>query len=145
MIYAKLLLLLTAYLLPVQVKPSYLRMVDRGKNEDLMSNPNSSVLRGNKSGSSKQRNLGWLSDLIAKTAKDAKDAEEKKTTKSAKAAKSVAKVVSWDVVVNNADVIPPPEAARRSLEEVEEKTFSSYNAASVNAAKDVVFRARSTG
>lgn len=70
-----------------------------------------------------------------------------KSVKSAKSvAKSVAKVVSWDVVVNNADVIPPPELIpRRYLEEAEEKTFSSYNAASVNAAKDVVFRARSTG
>jgi glycine cleavage system H lipoate-binding protein len=68
------------------------------------------------------------------------------SAKSVKSAKSVAKVVSWDVVVNNADVIPPPELIpKRSLEEVEEKTFSSYNAASVNAAKDVVFRARSTG
>ncbi|KAL7510520.1 hypothetical protein ACHAXN_007420 [Cyclotella atomus] len=58
---------------------------------------------------------------------------------------AIATVASWDVVVNNADVIPPPETPRRSLQEVEEKTFSSYNAASINAAKDIVFRARSTG
>ena len=68
-----------------------------------------------------------------------------KAAKSAKSAAKIATVASWDVVVNNADVIPPPETPRRSLQEVEEKTFSSYNAASVNAAKDVVFRARSTG
>lgn len=57
---------------------------------------------------------------------------------------SVAGAASWDVVVNNANAIPPSDA-RRSLEEGQNMTFSSYNAASVNKNKNVVFRARSTG
>ena len=74
-----------------------------------------------------------------------KKTRSNRTMKSASSAKA-AKVKSWEVVVNNANVIPPPENAMRSLEEDEdEKTFSSYNAASVNEGKDVVFRARSTG
>ncbi|KAL3773613.1 hypothetical protein ACHAWO_010809 [Cyclotella atomus] len=122
-------------------------MVDRGKNVDVVSNLTSSSFSENAHISAKQRSLGWLADLLAKVAK--KDKQKPKSTKSAKSsdksAAKIASVVSWDVVVNNGNVIPPPGTARRSLQEVEEKTFSSYNAASVNAAKDVVFRARSTG
>ena len=68
-----------------------------------------------------------------------KKTRSNRTMKSASSAKA-AKVKSWEVVVNNANVIPPPEE-----EDEVEKTFSSYNAASVNEGKDVVFRARSTG
>jgi NAD(P)-dependent dehydrogenase (short-subunit alcohol dehydrogenase family) len=80
------------------------------------------------------RHLGWLADMISSVA----------TRRAVKSTVKAATVGSWDVVVNNANVIPPPDTA--TLEEAEEaKTFSSYNPPSVNAAKDVVFRARSTG
>jgi hypothetical protein len=63
------------------------------------------------------------------------------TSRAVKPTVKAATVGSWDVVVNNANVIPPPDIATSE----EAKTFSSYNPPSVNAAKDVVFRARSTG
>lgn len=46
-----------------------------------------------------------------------------------------ADMLTWKTVVNNADAIPGNE----------DKTFSSYNAPSVNTDGFVVFRARSTG
>lgn len=98
-------------------------------------------------------NLSTASQLMRgakSTSRQTKTSSPKKKGHPAKSSKAgprakAAKVESWDIVVNNANVIPPPGPTRRNLAEGDDKTFSSYNAASVNENKDVVFRARSTG
>lgn len=63
------------------------------------------------------------------------------TSKGGKSGKCVDSALDeWDIVVNNADTIP---LANGTIDP--EETFASYNSASINTQKFVVFRARSTG
>ena len=64
------------------------------------------------------------------------------TSKGGKSGKCVDSALDeWDIVVNNNDTIPL--ATNGSIDP--EETFASYNSASINTQKFVVFRARSTG